>query len=616
MKDHDLAVYIVPSEDEHQSEYVSSADQRRSFISGFTGSAGIALITRDLLNFNEIPEGKSALSTDGRYFNQASQELDYNWVLLKQGARNELTWQEWAINEAIEQSLGTKKLVKIGIDPKVISYKQVLSFEQLIQKKIDEGGKEAKVELIAIKQNLIDEIWPDFEELPKRPTNKLIKLEESLSGESYKSKLSRLQTELEKHNSKSILVSALDEVAWFLNLRGSDIEYNPVFFSYLIVADGIVKLFSNNELSHDVKSYLDENSVHVHRYEEIWTELSSITNILKENSDVISIPENASWEIIRNMNNCKFKQVHSPVDLFKSVKNETEIKNYDVAQLKDAVSLVKYFSWLEHTLIKEESLIDEYTAAEKLIQFRKEESGFQGNSFETISSTGANAAVIHYSPPSENSSMIDPSKIYLCDSGSQFLEGTTDITRTYHFSNPTSEEVDNFTLVLKGNLAIESLTFPEGTNGYMIDVLARQYLWSKGLDYRHGTGHGVGSFLNVHEGPIGISWRPSVMDYPLKAGNVITNEPGYYEDGKYGIRIENDMVVEETNLKFGDKAFLRFRNATLVPYGKKLINKALLTHDETAIINQYHKKVWDSVSGLLDKSSEAYSWLKRETSPL
>lgn len=617
MKDNDLAVYIIPSEDEHQSEYVSSADQRRSFISGFTGSAGIAIITRDLLNFNETLEGKSALSTDGRYFNQASQELDYNWLLLRQGAKNEPTWQEWAINEAIDQSLGVNKLVKIGIDPKVIPYKQAVSFEQLIEKRIKESGNsKAKVELIPIKKNLVDDIWPEFEELPKRPTSELIKFDLKFAGESFESKLSKLRQELSYNSSQSILLSALDEVAWLLNLRGSDIDYNPVFFSYLLVSNDIVKLFSNNVIPKEVQIYLDENNIQVHKYEEIWTELSSITNVLKENSESILIPENASWEIIRNLNNCKYQQIHSPVDLFKSVKNKIEIKNFEIAQLKDAISLVKYFSWLENSLINDELLIDEYTAAEKLIEFRKEDKDYKGNSFETISSTGANAAVIHYAPPKENSSMIDPSKIYLCDSGSQFLEGTTDITRTYHFTEPSQKEIDNFTLVLKGNLAIEQLTFPEGTNGYMIDILARQFLWSKGLDYRHGTGHGVGSFLNVHEGPIGISWRPSVMGFPLKAGNVITNEPGFYEDGKYGIRIENDMVVEETSLKFGDKQFLKFRNATLVPYGKKLINKELLTADEIDLINNYHKKIWESVNSYLDKSSYAYTWLKRETSSL
>ncbi|KAH3674930.1 hypothetical protein WICMUC_002950 [Wickerhamomyces mucosus] len=618
MKENDLAVYIIPSEDEHQSEYVSLADQRRSFISGFTGSAGVAIITRDLLNFNDSPEGKSALSTDGRYFNQASQELDYNWLLLRQGAKNEPTWQEWAINEAIEQSLGIgKKLVKIGIDPKVISYKSVQLFESTIKRKLEESGSGAKVELVAIKENLVDKIWGDFEVLPIRPSNDLIKLDLKYSGEDFDNKLERLLNELkEKHQSTSILISSLDEIAWFLNLRGSDIEYNPVFFSYLIVNDKDIKLFSNNPYSPEITEFFNKNSIKVLPYEEIWTELSKTTNVLKESSKTISIPENSSWEIIRNLNKCKFKQIHSPIDFFKSVKNPIEIKGFEKAHLKDGFALIKFFSWLENELVKEDSLVDEYVAASKLIDFRKEQEHYVGNSFETISATGANAAVIHYSPPTENSSMIDPSKIYLNDSGSQFLEGTTDITRTLHFTRPTEAEIDNYTRVLKGNLAIEQLVFPEGTNGYMIDILARQYLWKEGLDYRHGTGHGVGSYLNVHEGPVGISFRQGLIQYPLQKGNIITNEPGYYEDGKYGIRIENDLVVEETDLKFGDTRFLKFRNLTLVPYSRKLINAKLLSEEEKKIVNKYHARIWNLIGTKLDQNSIEAEWLRQETQSL
>lgn len=617
MKKNDLGIYIVPSEDEHQSEYVSLADQRRSFISGFSGSAGIAIITRDLLNFNDTPDGKSALSTDGRYFNQASQELDYNWTLLKQGAKNEPTWQEWSIDEAIEQSLGIgKKLVRIGIDPKNITYSAVVNFQSQIKKKIKDSGGEAQVELVPVKENLVDAIWGDFEELPTRPSNNLLKLNLEYAGEGYQSKLEKLLLELEeKHSTDTILITTLDEVAWFLNLRGSDIEYNPVFFSYLLVSGEVVKLFTDNPYSDEIKQYFKENKIEVHKYQNIWTELSSLANALENTGKSILIPQSASWEIYNTLNGCELQQIHSPIDYFKSVKNSTEIENFKKAQLKDGVALAKYFSWLENKLIIEEEFIDEFVAAEQLIKFRKEEEHYMGNSFETISSTGANAAVIHYSPAKDNCSMIDPSKIYLCDSGSQFLEGTTDITRTYHFSQPTQEEINNFTYVLKGNLAIEQVIFPEGTDGNTIDCLARQFLWSQGLDYRHGTGHGVGAFLNVHEGPIGIGSRESTRT-PMKKGNIITNEPGFYKDGEYGIRIENDMLVEGTDLKFGDKGFFRFKNLTLVPYGKRLINVSLLSPKEREIVDDYHKRIWTLISPFLEKSSVAYQWLKRETTPL
>lgn len=639
MKEHDIAAYIVPSEDEHQSEYVSSADQRRSFISGFTGSAGIAIITRDLLNFNDDPEGKSALSTDGRYFTQASQELDYNWTLLKQGANNEPTWQEWVVNDCIEQSLGTghKYPIKIGIDPRVMKYQDVLNFKSIIDRKILEAGlisTKIKIELTPVPNNLVDEIWPDFEEIPIRPSNDLIYLNHDYSGEEFSSKFERLNEFIKKnYNSSSMLLSALDEIAWLFNLRGSDILYNPVFFAYAIIHNSKITLFTNNKFSDGISNYFKTEGIIVKPYNEIWNELSLTTSSIKdkksdennENNEtkgneegLFLIPDNASWEIVRNLNNCKFKQIHSPIDLFKSVKNEIEILNMKKAQLKDAISIIKFFSWLENELINEGGLIDEYSAGEKLIEFRQEQEGYIGNSFESISSTGSNASIIHYSPIKDNCAMIDPSKIYLADVGSQFFDGTTDITRTVHFTNPEVEEINNYTLVLKGNLAIERLTFPEGTNGYMIDSLARQFLWSKGLDYRHGTGHGVGSFLNVHEGPIGISTRVSLTNFPLKSGNIITNEPGYYEEGKYGIRIENDLLVEENYQlgKFGDQKFLKFRNLTLVPYCKKLINPSLLSQEEISVINNYHKEIFKKVSPHLKKHSLEYNWLKRETAPL
>lgn len=618
MVKHELCCYIVPSEDEHQSEYVSQADERRAFISGFSGSAGVACITRDLLNFNvEEPEGKAILSTDGRYFNQASQELDFNWNLMKQG-EDTVTWQQWCITEAYDMSLALGgKIAKIGIDPRLISYDEVVKFKQIIKTKTQDS--DAKVELVPVTENLVDKIWADFETVPVRDLNEVIHLTHEYSGESFESKRERVMHYLRSKlgGATNLVVVALDEICWLLNLRGSDIEYNPVFFAYLLVSKNETMLFTDNPLDSNVQSHLKENNVKVESYQDIWRYLSSTATILSKSKETILIPSNSSWEIVRNLDGVPLKHVQSPVELLKVVKNEIEIQNAHSAQVKDATAIVQYFAWLEDQLVVQEKLIDEHKGAKKLSEIRKREKNYMGDSFETISSTGSNAAIIHYSPPEEGSAMIDPSKIYLCDTGAQFLEGTTDITRTLHLSRPLEEEINNYTLVLKGNLALERLVFPEGTTGFSIDVIARQFLWKEGLDYKHGTGHGIGSFLNVHEGPIGIGFRPHLANYPLEKGNILSNEPGFYKDGQYGIRIENDLLVKPASgLEFGGRKFLKFENLTMVPYCRKLINRSMLSEEEKDQINAYHQRIWTTVVPFLQPSSIAFSWLKRETAPL
>lgn len=609
-----LCCYIVPSEDEHQSEYVSAADQRRAFISGFNGSAGIACITRDLLNFNtEQPEGKSILSTDGRYFNQASQELDYNWSLVRQG-EDPFTWQDWCIREAAEMSRGLGgKTVKVGVDPRLVSHELVVAFNSLI---IQNAGEGANVELVPVEKNLIDIIWPQFERPPQKDLRSVVLLSADHSGESFKSKRTKLQKYLSKsyRNTGPLAIVALDEICWLFNLRGSDISYNPVFFAYAILDAESVSLFTDNPLPSEVQRYCAENEVQLEPYDQFWNRLSGKSQKLGEQQKFL-IPDNASWQLVRHVHS-SYKSVHSPVDIFKSVKNETEVRNARRAQVKDGVSLTQYFAWLEDQLVNRGALIDEYKAAQKLKEIRRTQKNYMGDSFETISSTGANAAVIHYAPPREGSSMINPDRVYLCDSGAQYLEGTTDITRTVHHGNPSQEQKDRYTLVLKGHLALERLVFPEGTTGFHIDSIARQPLWSHGLDYRHGTGHGIGSFLNVHEGPVGIGLRPSLLKHPLQSGNIVSNEPGYYKDGEYGLRIESDMLVTHSGLKFGEKRFLQFENLTLVPYCRKLINVKMLTTEERQQINDYHARIWSSIVPFTQPQSITYKWLKRETSEL
>ncbi|AET41131.1 aminopeptidase P Ecym_7293 [Eremothecium cymbalariae DBVPG len=620
MAKHDLGCYVIPSEDEHQSEYVADSDKRRGFVSGFTGSTGVACVTRNMLNFNEdAPDGKAVLSTDGRYFNQAAQELDQNWSLIREG-EDSLDWSQWCVNEAYDMSLSLGgKTVRIGVDPRLISYSKVTSFRKQIDNKL-KGCSGVSVELVPLVVNLVDVIWDSFEKKPERDLKPLLFLEYAFSGKSYKEKREELMKYMKQSypECEALCVVALDEICWLLNLRGMDIEYNPVFYSYLLLDGNSTTLFTDNPLSAEISAYLKDNGLTVKPYGEVWNSLKNTAAVYAENSRSLLVSSFSSWEVIRNLESARYVRAQSPIQILKAVKNEIEIKNARHAQLKEAVCLIQYFSWLEEEVVRKEKLIDEYKAAQKLLEIRKTQKNFKGNSFSTISATGANASVIHYSPPSEGSTMICPYKIYLCDAGSQFLEGTTDITRTLYFSSPSQEECDNYTLVLKGCLALERMVFPEGIRGCHIDVMARQFLWQQGLDYRHGTGHGVGSFLNVHEGPIGIGISSRLDSFqPFEKGNIVTNEPGYYKDGEYGIRIENDMlVVDADHLKFGKKKFLKFENITLVPYCRKLISIKLLTAEEKSQINEYYSRIWSTVAPLIQPQGIAFKWLKRETAPL
>lgn len=617
MAQNDLAVYIIPSEDQHQSEYVSPLDQRRSFISGFSGSAGVAIVTRDITCMNDTPEGLAALSTDGRYFNQAANELDFNWSLLKQGVPNEPSWQLWAAKQAVQLSLDSGSLTKIGVDPKLISFLQYEKIKSAIQAELSNSPK-ARVELVAVKTNLVDQIWSKFEELPESTDSIIKTLSAKYTGEEVQSKIAKVVEIIVSKKADGLIISALDEIAWLLNLRGSDIEFNPVFYSYAIVtSDKRVLLFADNsKFDANVAQELKKNNVEVKPYKAFWNDLVTISLELKlANKKVLVNTDSASWEIIRQLQ-CAYESVSpSPIEDLKAIKNSVELEGARKAHLKDARALVKFFAWLENEIVGKAELIDEVEADQQLTRFRQEEEDFVGLSFDTISATGANGAVIHYKPVRGACSTIDPSKIYLNDSGSQFLDGTTDTTRTLHFGTPKPEEVRNYTLVLKGNIALGDLKFPENTTGSQIDSIARQFLWQHGLDYGHGTSHGIGAYLNVHEGPIGIGPRPSARN-PLKPGHLISNEPGYYEDGEYGIRIENVMFVKDSGLKYNGKNFFEFETITRVPFCRRLIDVALLSPEEKKWINNYHRTIWNELSPSFAKHSVELAWLKRETSPL
>ncbi|KAF2764360.1 putative Xaa-pro aminopeptidase P [Teratosphaeria nubilosa] len=603
MKQHKVDIYVVPSEDAHSSEYIAATDARRAFICGFTGSAGTAVITHD----------QAALATDGRYFNQASKQLDSNWELLKQGLQDVPTWQEWTVDRASEAAGGKV----VGVDPTVLTSSNAKKLAEKIKKK---GGGD----LVAVAHNLVDQVWGA--DKPARPNESVRVLSQEYAGKKFQEKIEELRKELDKKKAKGFVVSMLDEIAWLFNLRGNDIPYNPVFFSYAVVTPTTVTLYIDvTKLDQNTKAYLA--GVTIRPYDAIFSDIAALAKDEPATNGASTGPKrkylmstSGSWALQQALGGeDHVAEMRSPIADAKAVKNTTELEGMRKCHIRDGAALTEFFAWLEHSLITEKATIDEVQAADKLEQLRSKHDNFVGLSFDTISSTGANAAVIHYKPESGSCSVIDPTKIYLCDSGAQYLDGTTDTTRTLHFGNPTPMEKESYTLVLKGHIALEQAVFPKGTSGFALDTLARQYLWSAGLEYRHGTGHGVGSFLNVHEGPIGIGTRIQYSEVPLSVGNVISNEPGYYEDGNFGIRIENVIMVKEakTRHKFGEKPYLGFEHVTMVPMCRRLADVGLLTEREVEWVNAYHREVWEKTKGYFeDKGDErTLEWLRRETAP-
>ncbi|KDN66220.1 putative metallopeptidase family M24 [Colletotrichum sublineola] len=601
MKERKVDVYVIPSEDSHASEYIAGCDARREFISGFSGSAGCAVVTLD----------KAALATDGRYFNQASKQLDQNWLLLKQGLQDVPTWQEWSA----EQSAGGKV---VGVDPELITG----SIAKKLTEKIKRSGGS---DLVPLDENLVDLVWAEAR--PARPKNPVKVLPEEFSGKDVKTKLKELRQELDKKNSQAFVVSMLDEIAWLFNLRGDDIPYNPVFFSYAIITSDSATLYVDaSKLGEETRAYLAANDVAVKPYEVIFDSIDALrsSDISNQATSGVSskrfmISTKASWALKRSLGgDGQVDEVRSPIGDFKAVKNKNEMAGMRACHIRDGAALIEYFAWLEDQLIAKKVQLDEVQAADKLEQLRSKQKYYVGLSFDTISSTGANAAVIHYKPERGACSIIDPTAIYLCDSGAQYLDGTTDTTRTLHFGQPTEAEKLAYTLVLKGNIALDTAIFPKGTTGFAIDCLARQHLWKEGLDYRHGTGHGVGSYLNVHEGPIGIGTRVQFAEVALAPGNILSIEPGFYEDGSYGIRIENVAMVTEVKTKhsFGDKPYLGFEHVTMVPYCQNLIEPSLLTAEEKAWLNAHNADIFQKTKEYFQDDPLTLTWLARETQPL
>ncbi|KAB2008487.1 hypothetical protein ES319_D10G101600v1 [Gossypium barbadense] len=564
-----LHALIVPSEDYHQSEYVSDRDKRREFVSGFTGSAGLALITKD----------EARLWTDGRYFLQAMQQLSDQWQLMRIG-------EDPSVDSWISDNLPRE--AAIGVDPWCVSVDTAQRWERAFAKN--------QQKLIQTSSNLVDEVWKNQ---PPAETNPVIVHPLEFAGRSVAEKLKDLREKLAIERARGIIITALDEVAWLYNIRGSDVSYCPVVHAFAIVTLNSAFLYvDKRKVSSKVSSSIQENGIEVREYGAVSSDvallasnqldkdtgLSSGRNDVCEtgtceaeenNNDLIWVdPASCCYALFSKLDAKKMLLQQSPLALAKALKNPVELDGLRNAHIRDGAAVVQYLVWLDKQMQEiygasgyflegkgaskkrsETMKLTEVTASDKLEGFRATKEHFRGLSFPTISSVGPNAAVIHYSPQPETCAELDPDSIYLFDSGAQYLDGTTDITRTVHFGKPSEHEKACYTSVLKGHIALGNARFPNGTNGHALDILARIPLWRYGLDYRHGTGHGIGSYLNVHEGPHLISFRPQARNVPLQASMTVTDEPGYYADGNFGIRLENVLVIKEadTEFNFGDK---------------------------------------------------------------
>jgi len=587
-----VAAYIVPSCDAHNSEYLAECDERRAFITGFNGSAGTAIITsKDAL-----------LWTDGRYFLQASQQMDDNWTLMKEGQPETLSRGDWLAKNLESGST-------VGVDPFLMPVSQWNALNQALEK--------ANIKLVGVKDNLIDSVWGSNQ--PDRPNQPVVPLEMKFTGKSWETKVTEIRKTMTEKGTDVLVLSALDDVAWLLNLRGSDIQYNPVFFSYTVVTLDKVYLFVNEgQVTASVIKHLKPekdvlNIVEIKPYEAITGYLSGLRN------KNIWLSNQASQALVSLCSkNNKLVIECTPVTLAKAIKNEVEIQGFVNCHVRDAAALCSYFAWLEKEIPS--GTVTEVSGADKLASLRAEMENFVGLSFDTISSIGPNGAIIHYKPSAETCRTVTDEEVYLVDSGGQYKDGTTDVTRTLHFGTPKTFEKECFTRVLKGQIRVGQAVFPTKIKGNYLDTLARVSLWEVGLDYSHGTGHGVGSYLNVHEGPMGISWRPYPDDPGLQVGMVLSNEPGYYQDGEFGIRLENlvNIVEASTPHNFRSRGYLTFNDLTVVPIQQKMIVPSLLTQDEINYINNYHQKCRDMVGPLLRSmgKKDGLNWLIKETSPI
>lgn len=577
MKRERLAAFIFPSTDPHNSEYVPDHWKGREWISGFDGSAGVAVVTMT----------HAALWTDSRYFIAAANQLaETEFQLMKQGLPETPTIADWLGTE-LQQSDSTE----IGMDGQVNAHQFVMQMKQDMR---DRGG-------ITIRTNLdpLAIIWKDRPNIPK-DTVQIQPLR--YAGERTADKLTRIRQALRRQHADGTLVSALDDIAWTLNLRGTDVHCNPVFVAYLLISTTKATLcIDPDKLTSDVKAYLKGEGVEVSGYDQIKDELAGYGEY-----NIALDPQQINHHLFEGVSGPKILPLTSPIPLLKAVKNQAEIAGFRAAMVRDGVAMVKFLRWLKPAV--EAGGQTEMSLDEKLTALRSEQDLFRGVSFDTIVGYEEHGAIVHYEATPATDATIEPRGLVLIDSGGQYQDGTTDITRTIALGELTDEQRRVYTLVLRGHIQLELCKFPSGTCGSQLDALARQPMWREGMNFMHGTGHGVGSYLNVHEGPhqIRMEWRPA----PLLAGMTVTDEPGIYMEGKFGVRIENTLLVtpyKET--QFG--SFLQFESLTLAPIDTTPILMDMLLEEEKAWLNAYHAEVYRQLSPHL--SDEENEWLAKAT---
>ena len=581
MKEKNIYAYIVPSSDYHQSEYVGDYFKSREFMSGFTGSAGTLIISMD----------EAGLWTDGRYFIQAENELkDSGIKLFKMGEEGVPTIEEYLLEKLPKNST-------LGFDGRVMSVKEGQSLaNKLAFKGIN----------IEYKYDLVNDIWEDRCSLP---TEKAFLLGTEYSGESFSDKLSRIRAVMKEKKATTHILASLDDIAWLFNIRGRDVKSNPVVLSYAVISIDSVYLFiDKNKIGEDIRAELSKENVQIKGYEEVYEFIKNID----ENEVVLIDTSKVNYAIYNNIpSNVQKIEERNPSILFKSIKNEIELKNIRNSHIKDGVAFTKFMYWLKNNIGKIE--ITEISATQKLEEFRREQDKFIEPSFSTIAAYKDHAAMMHYSATEESNYKLEPRDLFLVDSGGQYFDGTTDITRTIALG-PIPENVrKDFTNVVRGMIRLSKAKFLYGCRGYNLDILARGPLWEEGIDYKCGTGHGIGFVLNVHEGPNGFRWkvREDIDDSCiLEEGMVTTNEPGVYVENSHGIRIENEIVVRKAEKnEYGQ--FMDFEVITFAPIDLDAIDESLILKDEKVYLNNYHKQVYDKISPYLNE--EEKQWLKTYT---
>ncbi len=580
MKREHLSAFIFPSTDAHQSEYVADHWRGREWISGFNGSAGTAVVTMK----------SAALWTDSRYFLAAEEQLeDTEYQLMRLKMEGAPTIAEW-----LGKELQDVQSPEVGLDGMVNSYNYVKDLSYSLRKL---GG-------ITLRTNLdpLEQIWENRPSLPANPVE-IQPLE--YAGETLASKVVRIRKSLRELHADGMLVSALDDIAWTLNLRGTDVHCNPVFVSYLLIESDKVSLFvDDNKLSPEVKQYLQDNQVSLYNYNKVEKCLESYSeyNILLDGDET-------SYYLWKTVKCQEIVAAASPIPTMKAVKNEAEIEGYRSAMLKDGVAMVKFLKWLKPAV--EAGGQTEISIDEKLTSLRAEQKLFRDISFDTIAGYAQHGAIVHYEATPETDVVLKPEGLILIDSGAQYQDGTTDITRTIALGAVSEEMKHIYTLVLKAHIQLELVKFPDGASGTQLDAVGRECMWREGYNFLHGTGHGVGSYLCVHEGPhqIRMEWMPT----PLRAGMTLTDEPGLYLAGKFGVRIENTVLISDyMSTEFGK--FLQIEPLTLCPIDTTPIDVDMLLPEEIDWLNAYHHSVYEKLSPFLDEEEKI--WLENATKPI